>query len=63
MSLATLPQAASGDGWDDFVAFAAITEGFDRTDLPEQGQPAREHRPHRSVERRAAIDKSLREWR
>jgi hypothetical protein len=60
MSTPTLAPPAGGSGdWDEFLEFAAITEGFDR-DQQFDGIPAREHRPHRSADKRAAIDESLR---
>jgi hypothetical protein len=60
MSTATMPRTCNG-GDDarltDFLRFAALTR---YVDLAEPEGPVREHRPHRSVADRRAIEQSLR---
>ncbi|MEU4558466.1 hypothetical protein AB0F72_08750 [Actinoplanes sp. NPDC023936] len=63
MSTPTLAPPTNGPGdWDEFLEFAATVRDFDREALFD-GVPAREHRPHRSADKRAAITESLREGR
>jgi hypothetical protein len=64
MSTPTLTRSAGDFGdWDEYLAFAAITEGFDRDDLPEPDPdaPHVERRRARGADKRAAINESLRE--
>jgi hypothetical protein len=63
MSTSTLTPPGDFGDWGDFLEFAAITRGFERDVLPEPDAdvPPLEHRRARGADRRAAIDKSLKE--
>ena len=62
MSTATLTPPAGGSGDNDLAAFLAAVPAAADYDLAELNLgPRMSHRPHRSVEKRTAINQSLRE--